>query len=129
MMNVPKLQKELDAAGIQNGGCNDAGKVWDVDGVTEIQDRADVAEVVALHNPTPEADSVIVYDKPIQAPDFIVASPKPKTNPKEALFKAVGEARKGHGVPKSSMTILLNLIEYIDDLEKRVDVLEKAKLK
>lgn len=128
MINVKKLTKELISAGISINGCNEFGIVWDTEN-NEIQDRADVAEVVALHNPTPEADSVIVYDKPIQAPDFIVASPKPKTNPKEALFKAVGEARKGHGVPKSSMTILLNLIEYIDDLEKRVDALEKAKLK
>lgn len=91
MINVKKLTKELISAGISINGCNEFGIVWDTEN-NEIQDRADVAEVVALHNPTPEADSVIVYDKSIQAP-------------------------------------LLNLIEYIDDLEKRVDVLEKAKLK
>ena len=83
---------------------------------------------------TPEhADEPVVvpefieYQKPIKAPDFIVASPKPKDKPSEALVEAVKEARKGHGIPKSSMTILLNLVEYIDDLEKRVGMLEKKK--
>ena len=91
---------------------------WLVDGNTP--EPADEPVVV----PEPE---FIEYQKPIKAPDFIVASPKPKDKPSEALVEAVKEARKGQGIPKSSMTILLNLVEYIDDLEKRVGMLEKKK--
>jgi len=57
MINVTKLQKEL--SNIPNGGCNDKGVVWDVDGVTEIQSRPDVAAILAAHNPnTPAWDDI-----------------------------------------------------------------------
>jgi hypothetical protein len=48
-INIQKLQEELDAAGIDNGGCSETGIVWDVDGSTEIQSRPDVAVVIAAH--------------------------------------------------------------------------------
>lgn len=57
-MNTTKLTKELIAAGIAVSGCNSAGKVWDMDG-NEIQDRADVAEVIAAHDPSPIVESSI----------------------------------------------------------------------
>jgi len=128
MINTSKLTEELKAAGIPVSGCNSNGVVWDVDGKTEIQARSDVVAVLGIHDPTPEPEAAeFVFDKPIKAPDFIVASPKPKTNPKEALIEALGEARKPHGESKSIALIVLDLIEYINDLEKRVDTLEKKK--
>lgn len=67
----------------------------------------------------------VEFSIPVKAPDFFVASPKPKKNPKEAFAEALGEARKPHGVSKSIALIVVDLMEYIDDLEKRVDKLEK----
>lgn len=37
------------------------------------------------------------FDKPIKAPDFIVATPPIKDNPEEALDEAVAEMEKGEG--------------------------------
>lgn len=51
MINIKKLTEELSTAGIANSGCGVTGVVWDVDGITEIQSRADVAAVLAAHNP------------------------------------------------------------------------------
>jgi hypothetical protein len=67
----------------------------------------------------------LIFNKPIKAPDFIVASPKPKADPKEALAEAKGEARKGDGINKSIALIVLDLVNVIEDLEKRVAALEK----
>lgn len=53
-MDVNKLTQELISAGIKISGCNSKGIVWDVDGLTEIQDRKDVKAVIAKHDPTPE---------------------------------------------------------------------------
>ena len=50
-IDIIGLTKELNAAGIQVSGCNSDGKVWDPQG-NEIQNRADVAAVVAAHNPS-----------------------------------------------------------------------------
>ena len=44
---VTSIQKKLDAAGIKRSGVNDKGVVWDIDGVTEIQDREDVKAALA----------------------------------------------------------------------------------
>jgi hypothetical protein len=52
MIDSTKLYKELKAAGISLSGCNSNGVVWDANG-NEIQARPDVAEVIALHDPTP----------------------------------------------------------------------------
>lgn len=60
MINSQKLSKELIAAGITtHGNCNSNGVVWDDDN-NEIQDRPDVAAIIAAHDPTPEpkAESV-----------------------------------------------------------------------
>lgn len=51
MINVAGLTKEIEAAGITTGGCNSNGVVWAADGMTEIQMRADVAAIIAAHNP------------------------------------------------------------------------------
>ena len=54
MINASKLDQELKKAGIAISGCNAEGVVWDVDGVTEIQSRPDVAAVIAVHDPEPD---------------------------------------------------------------------------
>ena len=51
MINVGKLHKQIEAAGIEISGCNANGIVWDADG-NEIQSRADVEAIIAAHNPT-----------------------------------------------------------------------------
>ena len=50
-INARTLSWELEKANIPNAGCNSKGVVWDLDGVTEIQERPDVAAVIASHNP------------------------------------------------------------------------------
>lgn len=49
--NCTTLSEELTSAGILSAGCNSNGIVWDVDGTTEIQNRADVRAVLNKHNP------------------------------------------------------------------------------
>jgi hypothetical protein len=63
-----------------------------------------------------------VFAIPVYAPDFIVQSPKPKTDPLEALMEAIDEAAK---VDKSIALIVLDLVKYLDEVEKR---LKKAKV-
>jgi hypothetical protein len=56
MINSAKLSKELIAAGIStDGNCNSSGIVWD-DNNNEIQDRKDVAAIIAEHDPTPVSE-------------------------------------------------------------------------
>jgi hypothetical protein len=124
MINVGKLEEELRIAGIEFSGCNSNGVVWDVDG-NEIQDRADVAQVIAVHDPTPDPEPDFVqFDKPIKAPDFIVASPKPKDKPTDALARAVAIGRLPHGTPKSIAEMVLNFMVVIEDMDKRIKELE-----
>lgn len=123
MKNSGKLHGELLAAGIQISGCNSDGKVWDVGG-NEIQDRQDVAAVIAAHDPTPVVQAVQEFLIPIKAPDFIVASPKPKVDPAEALSEALSESKKAHGSWKSVPLMVLDLLVYIEELERRVKKLE-----
>jgi len=51
-INVRKLHKEIEQAGIEICGCDSGGKVLDKDN-NEIQDRADVKKVIKKHDPTP----------------------------------------------------------------------------
>ena len=50
IINVSKLHQELEDAGIQIQGCDSNGIVWDING-NEIQDREDVAAIIAAHDP------------------------------------------------------------------------------
>jgi len=50
--NTEKLIEELQIEGIEAGGCNEFGIVWDKDN-NEIQDREDVRAVIKAHDPTP----------------------------------------------------------------------------
>jgi len=52
IINIVKLMQELQSAGIACGGCSTDGIVWGTDGSTEIRDRADVASIIAAHDPT-----------------------------------------------------------------------------
>lgn len=67
----------------------------------------------------------VVFSIPVRAPDFVVASPKPKDNPKDALAEAIAESKKPHGATKSMGLMVLSMMRYIEDLEKRVAALEK----
>jgi hypothetical protein len=49
MIEPTELTKALQAAGIQTAGCNSNGIVWDIDGITEIQTRPDVAAIIVQH--------------------------------------------------------------------------------
>ena len=57
-MNIKKLTKELQSAGIITGGCNSKGIVWDENN-NEIQNRKDVKAVIAKHDPTPVPDETL----------------------------------------------------------------------
>lgn len=57
MINVNKLHKELQTAGIKLSGCNSDGIVWDLDN-KEIQNRDNVRIIIEAHDPTPEIDDI-----------------------------------------------------------------------
>ncbi len=58
-----------------------------------------------------------VFTVPLIAPEFIVASPKPKTDPAEALAHAQALALIAH---KPLAEIVLNLMVVIADMDKRL---------
>ncbi len=62
-INVQKLTKELQAAGIEIGGCSESGVVWGPDGTSEIQDREDVRAMMTAHNPEEEAKQKTTEEK------------------------------------------------------------------
>lgn len=65
------------------------------------------------------------YDKIQIAPDFQVKSPKIKDNPDEALQEAKDEVLKDNkSIAKLSLTVP-KLIEKIEQLEARINTLEK----
>lgn len=94
-----------------------------------VEDGNDEAAVMAIynaHDPTPEPEPTIIeFDKIIQAVDFVVASRDIKASPKAALEEAVTEARKAKGIPKSLDLISRSLAVYVEDIDKRMDILEK----
>ena len=49
-MNIKKLINELKDANIEASGCSEIGIIWDLEN-NEIQDRPDVAAVIAAHDP------------------------------------------------------------------------------
>jgi hypothetical protein len=124
------LLTELLAAGISDvAGCNSGGEVWKADN-TRIHERSDVAVIVAAHkSKTYDVDEFgnlrqteVIFSLPVVAPDFLVGSPKPKSDPVEALVEAMVEGGK---VRKSIALIALSLVKHADDVEKR---LKKGKL-
>ena len=64
----------------------------------------------------------ILFESPVRAPDFFVSSPKPKDDPALALADAIAEGAKSS---KSIALIVLSLVKYLEDVEKR---LKKAKI-
>lgn len=67
----------------------------------------------------------VVFAMPVIASDFVVQTPDVPTDPATALTEAIKESRKGKGASKSLAYILLALVNYIEDVEKR---LKKAKI-
>lgn len=129
MINKTKLDMELKSAGvpIEGVGSNLDGtiRIDFMPEATEAQ-RILAEEILAAHDPAPEPEpATIVFDRPIEAPDFIVKSRDIKTNPKEALDEAVAEAKKAMGTPKSLDLISRSLAVYVEAAEKRLEALEK----
>ena len=81
--------------------------------------------LLAGNEPEP-ADPKIIYpdfvefDKPVQAPDFIVATPPIKDDPEEALLEAIAEMEKGQGNPKSVALIALSLAKYLKSKKNKL---------
>jgi hypothetical protein len=119
MINAQKLDAELKNAGIQISGCNTNGKVWDV-GNNEIQSRADVAAVIAAHNPEDTPVTEITFSLPIVAPDFITMTPEINADPELALEEAIAEMEKGEGKPKSIALIALSLAKYLKSKKDKI---------
>lgn len=124
-----KLDMELKAAGIPIegvGGNLDGSIRIDFQPEATQEQRTLAEEILAAHDPTPDPESdTLVIDKIVQAIDFVVASRDIKNNPKAALEEAVAEARKAKGTRKSLDLISRSLAMYAEDVEIRVDALEK----
>jgi len=60
----------------------------------------------------PPPDEVRIGVK-IQAPDFVVSSPKINDDPELALDEAIAEMEKGEGSEKSIALIVLSLAKYM----------------
>lgn len=56
----------------------------------------------------------IPFDKPIKAPDFIVATPSVHPDPEQALDEAIAETKKGAGSEKSIALIVLSVAKYLE---------------
>jgi len=72
----------------------------------------------------PEPKTQEVFPLPVVAPDFLVQSPKPKKNHMKAHAEAIAESKKAI---KSIGLIVLDLMVYIEELEKRISSLEAKK--
>lgn len=55
----------------------------------------------------------IKFDKPVLAPDFIVATPPINPDPEQALLDAIAEMEKGEGSPKSLYIMLGGVTKYL----------------
>ena len=121
--NVGKLHASLVAElGQVISGVNSNGIVNWRDGhpVDDEQSRADT--IIAAHDPTEEIATQQVFILPLVAPDFIVQSPKPKKDHLEAHAEAIAESKKSD---KSLALMVLDLMVYVEELEKRLQKLEK----
>jgi len=61
----------------------------------------------------------VYFSLPVRAPDFLVSSPTPKTDPLEALNEAVAEGGKSK---KSIASMALNFAVYLLEAEKKIKV-------
>lgn len=66
MINVTKLDAEIRRAGIAISGCDTNGIVFDEQG-SQIQKRADVAAIIAAHDPNPSADELAALARKLGA--------------------------------------------------------------
>ena len=82
------------------------------------------SEVMPVSSAIPEKETII-FNKPVVAPDFITQSRDIKSKPKDALDEAVLEAKKAHGNSKSLDLITRSIAIWADEMEKRMDKIEK----
>lgn len=90
-------------------------------------DEPEVFAIYDAHDQTPIIPTEQVFDLPIVAPsvtagDYFVQSPKPKANHLEAHAEAIAESKKQN---KSLALMVLDMVVYIEELEKRIKALEK----
>ena len=116
-MQYTNLFQQLQNAGLPVISADDSGAIT-MGAMTAEQ------EIIFLQiiSPPVTPQTKQVFDLPVYAPDFIVQSPKPKADPLAALTEAIAEAAK---VDKSIALIVLDLVKYLEDVEKR---LKKAKV-
>ena len=74
-MYAKLLHAKLDKAGVKFGGVGQNGKVYDVDGKTEIQKRPDVAAVIAqgVSDPLEDARGKAFVSLPTPAKEAVIA--------------------------------------------------------
>lgn len=68
--------------------------------------------------------SIEVFNVPILAPDFMIATPKIKDDPLEALQEAKNEAKKGEGQNKSMGLMVLSMMRHYESLLADVETLK-----
>lgn len=73
------------------------------------------------------------FDKPIKAPDFLIASPEPETNAVMALEAVSSENKKRKGTAKTLGGMVRNMAVVIEEQDKLIKSLiqevEKLKVK
>jgi len=71
MINPSKLSTEIEAAGITDVvGCHSSGRVWTFE--CDVQDRPDVAAVIAAHDPT--ETPVPSLEERLEAAELLIAT-------------------------------------------------------
>ena len=120
-MDTYTLNYDLDSkvGGVQKGNMSIPRVEDNMDWVAFLDWNAEQAVPLDLNSTipivVPPVKTQEVFGLPVVAPDFIVQSPKPKSDSKEAHAEAIKESKKAS---KSIASITLNSMVYLENLEK-----------